>query len=76
MIPEYDDVDGRSISRQYLLDLNVSYAPTSALTLTLGAMDPANTSPHFVRIGAATGYDSSQWDPVGRRFMFTAKVSL
>lgn len=76
MIPAYEDVGGGRIGSQQLLDLNVSYIPTSNLTLTLGAMDFKNTSPHFARIGAATGYDSSQWDPVGRRIMLTFKASL
>jgi len=76
LIPSYEDVGGGRIGSQQLLDVNVSYQPIPGLTLTLGAMDLADTSPHFARIGAATGYDSSQWDPVGRRVMFTAKVSL
>jgi iron complex outermembrane receptor protein len=76
LTPGYQDVGGGLISSQQLLDLNVSYTASPRVTLMLGAMDLANTSPHFARIGAATGYDSSQWDPVGRRVMFTARVSL
>ncbi|GFE83689.1 hypothetical protein GCM10011487_56890 [Steroidobacter agaridevorans] len=76
MIPGYQDADGSPIDSQQLLDLNVSYAPSKHVTLKFGVTDLADTSPHFANIGAATGYDSSQWDPVGRRLMFTARVSL
>jgi iron complex outermembrane receptor protein len=75
-IPSYKDIDGRDVGQQRLWDMNVSYQPNQHVTLALGVRDIANTSPHFAKIGAATGYDSSQWDPVGRRFMLTAKVSL
>jgi iron complex outermembrane receptor protein len=76
LTPDYHDVGGAPIGSQQLLDFNVSYSATPRVTLTLGVMDLANTSPHFARVGAATGYDSSQWDPVGRRVMFTARVTL
>jgi len=76
LIPAYDDVGGGRIGSQQLWDLNVSYAPSRHVTLTFGAMNLANTSPHFANVGAATGYDSSQWDPVGRRLMLTARLSL
>jgi outer membrane receptor protein involved in Fe transport len=75
-IPGYQDVGGGHIGSQQLLDLNVSYRPSTHVTFTLGAMDLADTSPHFAKVGAATGYDSSQWEPVGRRVMLTARVSL
>lgn len=74
-IPSYHDVGGGSIDAQWLLDFNVSYSPRPHVIFRFGVMDLANTSPHFARIGAATGYDSSQWDPVGRRIMFTVRVS-
>lgn len=76
LIPAYEDVGGGRIRSQQLWDLNVSYMHGERLTLTLGAMDILDTSPPFARVGAATGYDSSQWDPVGRRVMLTAKLSL
>ena len=75
-VPAYQDVGGGRIGSQQLFDLNVSYAPSGRFALTLGATDIANTSPRFARVGAAMGYDSSQWDPVGRKVMLTAKVSL
>jgi iron complex outermembrane recepter protein len=76
LIPGYRDVGGAPIDSQQLLDVHVSYEPSRHLMLSLGVMDLANTSPHFANVGAATGYDSSQWDPVGRRLMLTARVSL
>lgn len=76
LVPAYEDVGGERLGSQQLWDLNISYSPSTRFSLTLGAIDLANTSPRFARIGAATGYDSSQWDPLGRKVMITAKVSL
>lgn len=75
LIPAYDDVSGGRIGSQQLWDLNVSYAPSRHVKLTLGAMGLANTSRHFANVGAA-GYDCLQWAPVGRRLMLTARLSL
>lgn len=75
-IPGYADVGGGGIDSQRLWDLNVSYEPNPHVTWALNIVDLADTSPHFAKVGAATGYDTSQWDPVGRRVLLTAKVRL
>jgi iron complex outermembrane receptor protein len=76
-VPSYkDSKKGREIGSQKIWDARFSYALTDKISVALVLSDILDTSPPFAFVGAATGWDWTQWDPVGRRWSVAMQVSL